>query len=92
MIITFEDHTFEITPYEHDIVMPAIVEYIQRAGDDIIFNNQEIIEALKNVYGINSITESELVRGSGEVLYIQNIRPIDRQQKQREEFRISIGF
>lgn len=43
-------------------------------------------------YGINSVTESELVRGSGEVLYIQNIRPIDRQQKQREEFRISIGF
>lgn len=43
-------------------------------------------------WNINTITEPDLVVGSGEVLYIQNIRPIERQAKQREEFRISIGF
>lgn len=41
---------------------------------------------------VTSITNPDIVTGSGEVLYIQNIRPIQRQQKQREEFRISIGF
>lgn len=45
-----------------------------------------------NDWIISSITEPDLVKGSGEVLYIQNIRPIERQTKQREEFRISIGF
>lgn len=41
---------------------------------------------------VTSISNPDIVKGSGEVLYIQNIRPIQRQQKQREEFRISIGF
>lgn len=43
-------------------------------------------------FTISSIVEPDLVKGSGEVLYIQNIRPISRQKRQREEFRISIGF
>jgi hypothetical protein len=43
-------------------------------------------------FDIDSVTEPDLVKGSGEVLYIQNIRPISRQKRQREEFRISIGF
>ena len=43
-------------------------------------------------FEFQSVTQPDLVEGSGEVLYIQNIRPISRQQKQREEFRISIGF
>ena len=41
---------------------------------------------------VTSVINPDILKGSGEVLYIQNIRPIQRQQKQREEFRISIGF
>jgi len=51
-----------------------------------------IEKASGSAFTVTSITEPDLVKGSGEVLYIQNIRPILRQQKQREEFRISIGF
>ena len=43
-------------------------------------------------YTVTQVTNPDLVIGSGEVLYIQNTRPIDRQRKQREEFRVSIGF
>lgn len=43
-------------------------------------------------YTVTQVTNPDLVIGSGEVLYIQNVRPIDRQRKQREEFRVSIGF
>jgi len=43
-------------------------------------------------FKVNSINESSLVQGSGEVLYIQNVRSIDRQKSQREEVRILIGF
>ena len=43
-------------------------------------------------FKVNSINESSLVQGSGEVLYIQNVRSIDRQKNQREEVRILIGF
>ena len=45
--------------------------------------------------GENTITKievPELVVGSGEVIYIQNIRPIKRNLEQREEFKILIGF
>ena len=43
-------------------------------------------------YKVSSINGSQLVQGSGEVLYIQNVRSIDRQSNQREEVRILIGF
>ena len=43
-------------------------------------------------YKVSSINDSQLVQGSGEVLYIQNVRSIDRQSNQREEVRILIGF
>jgi len=45
--------------------------------------------------GTNTITKIEypdLVVGSGEVLYIQNIKPIQRNLEQKEEFKILIGF
>tara|TARA_Y100001937_G_scaffold21155_1_gene29793 strand:- start:4540 stop:6789 length:2250 start_codon:yes stop_codon:yes gene_type:complete len=45
-----------------------------------------------NNYKVNTIDDSQLVQGSGEVLYIQNVRSIDRQKNQREEVRILIGF
>ena len=41
---------------------------------------------------ITSVEVPELIVGSGEVLYIQNIRPIQRNLEQREEFKILIGF
>ena len=43
-------------------------------------------------FSVTSISEPRLVQGSGEVLYIQNVRSIDRQKNQREEIRILIGF
>ena len=42
--------------------------------------------------GITFVTEPELQIGSGEVLYIQNIRPISRTAEQDEEIKILIGF
>ena len=57
------------------------------------FNAGATIESSSlNNARVATITEPDLVAGSGEVLYIQNIRPVARQQNQREEFRISIGF
>jgi len=41
---------------------------------------------------IDKIEIPELVVGSGEVLYIQNIRPVQRNLEQKEEFKILIGF
>jgi hypothetical protein len=41
---------------------------------------------------ITNIEKPEVVLSSGEMLYIQNIRPVIRNSEQGEEFRISIGF
>ena len=43
-------------------------------------------------YTITSIDNSEIIHGSGEVLYIENIRPITRNIEQDEEFKVVIGF
>ena len=53
-----------------------------------------------NVYGlhgfvnefISGVSGSEIVQGSGEVLYIQNIRPVSRSIEQNEELKVVIGF
>ena len=50
------------------------------------------LEAGNGSFNVDTITEPDLVKGSGEVLYIQNVRPIARQEGQREELRIRIGF
>jgi hypothetical protein len=41
---------------------------------------------------INSIENPEITIGSGELLYIENVRPIERNIEQSEEFKIVIGF
>jgi len=41
---------------------------------------------------ITSLTNPEILHGSGEVLYIQNIRPVSRSIEQDEEFKVVIGF
>jgi hypothetical protein len=41
---------------------------------------------------INTIENSEVTIGSGELLYIENVRPISRNLEQFEEFKIVIGF
>jgi len=41
---------------------------------------------------ISSISNPEILHGSGEVLYIQNIRPVSRSIEQDEEFKVVIGF
>ena len=41
---------------------------------------------------INSITNPEIAVGSGELLYIENVRPIQRNIEQSEQFKIVIGF
>ena len=41
---------------------------------------------------VTNVSEPEVVLGSGEVLYIQNIRPVERIREQEEEFRIVLGF
>ncbi len=41
---------------------------------------------------ITSIENSEIEIGSGELLYIENVRPIERNIEQSEQFKIVIGF
>jgi hypothetical protein len=41
---------------------------------------------------INNIVQSEIDIGSGELLYIENIRPVERNVEQSEQFKIVIGF
>ena len=43
-------------------------------------------------YVVASVVEPEIDRTSGEVLYIDNVRPIQRTTDQREEFRMRLGF
>ena len=40
----------------------------------------------------NVLGQSEIQYGSGDILYIQNVRPIERSSDQREEFKIVIDF
>jgi hypothetical protein len=44
------------------------------------------------VVTIDSITNPDIKVGSGQVLYIENVRPIQRNIEQSEEFKIVIGF
>ena len=41
---------------------------------------------------VSSVQEPEIERSSGEVLYINNVRPIQRIYAQEEEFRLRLGF
>lgn len=43
-------------------------------------------------YVVSSVDLPEIDRTSGDVLYIDNIRPIQRNEHQEEEFRIRLGF
>jgi hypothetical protein len=43
-------------------------------------------------YVVSSVIKSEIKPTSGEILYIENIRPIQRTSGQEEEFRIRLGF
>ena len=56
------------------------------------FTSGGTLEGVNGSFNVDTITDPELVKGSGEVLYIQNVRPIARQEGQREELRIRIGF
>ena len=51
-------------------------------GDATLGNGKTIVD----------VQIPELVIGSGEVLYIQNMRPITRSFEQQEEFKILLGF
>lgn len=48
-------------------------------------------EILQNVT-ITSVIQPEVIVGSGDLLYIENVRPIERNVEQSEEFKIVIGF
>jgi hypothetical protein len=41
---------------------------------------------------VSSVSKPEIKASSGEVLYIENVRPIQRTLGQEEEFRIRLGF
>lgn len=43
-------------------------------------------------YIVNSVQEPQINSGSGEIIYINNVRPITRTQGQEEEFRMRLGF
>ena len=48
--------------------------------------------ATLGAYVVASVTPPEVLATSGEVLYIDNVRPIQRTIAQEEEFRIRLGF
>ena len=41
---------------------------------------------------VTSIQQPEVEVGSGELLYIENVRPVERNVEQSEEFKVVIGF
>ena len=41
---------------------------------------------------INNIQNSDIDIGSGELLYIENVRPVERNIEQTEQFKIVIGL
>lgn len=47
---------------------------------------------INNIGEVTAITKPELVHRSGELLYIQNIKPIQRDIEQAEEFKILVEF
>jgi len=57
------------------------------------YNNTDIygIDGFVDEF-ISGVSGSEIVQGSGEVLYIQNIRPVSRSIEQNEELKVVIGF
>ena len=43
-------------------------------------------------YIVASVQQPEILKTSGEILYIDNVRPIQRAVGQEEEFRLRLGF
>ena len=43
-------------------------------------------------FTVTGVSGSQVIHGSGEVLYIENIRPVSRNIEQTEEFKVLIGF
>jgi hypothetical protein len=41
---------------------------------------------------IHSLTGPELLQNSGEIIYLQNMRPIERGPEQREQYQLLFGF
>lgn len=57
-----------------------------------IFSYEDGIDpTLEGIY-VASHEKPETIVGSGDMLYIQNVRPIERNREQLEEFKIRIGF
>lgn len=73
-----------------------IVSNVLNKFEDVANDENGLFSVLDETTGENkTITDiqiPELNVGSGEVLYIQNIRPITRSFEQQEEFKIVLGF
>jgi hypothetical protein len=77
-------------------------EYVNSAYGKLYLTN--VVGAFKSVasdgitgstlgaYIVASVEEPEIDRTSGEILYIDNVRPISRNVGQQEEFRLRLGF
>jgi hypothetical protein len=64
-------------------------------ASNVVGNFQEGLITLNGAstdHSITNITNPEVVLGSGQVVYIQNIRPVERSFEQEEDFKILIGF
>jgi hypothetical protein len=60
--------------------------------DSLSFTEYGLTAEQQMTVTISGITLPDISVGSGELLYIENIRPIQRNQEQSEEFKIVIGF
>lgn len=60
MIYNFEDHTYNLTPIEHDDVMPTIAEILNDLKPGQYRTNSDIRNMLKHAYGIQGVTPDRI--------------------------------
>jgi hypothetical protein len=75
-----------------EIVVSNVLNSFKKAGNDDTGEFSVVGETTGESKIITGIQIPELNIGSGEMLYIQNMRPITRSFEQQEEFKIILGF
>jgi len=96
---TFYQVNYEATGITGSIVTGKIVDWSATNGNTGVVSLNDVRGSFSTGgfsgsanHSITSISLPELKIGSGEVLYIENIRPVTRGIEQDEEIRIIIGF
>jgi len=65
---------------------------LQSNGSRPLFVDGESINIGSETVTINTVSEPDIVRGSGEIIYIDNRNTISRAADQTEDFKIILEF